>query len=57
MLLAAAVYAYTINKIGNMVSRYNILAVQYREKMIYVNQFMIQQKLPPDLRMKVTRYL
>lgn len=37
MLLAAGVYAYTINNIGSMVSRYNILSVQYREKMIYVN--------------------
>ena len=41
MLLAAGMYAYTLNNIGNMVSRYNQLAASFQEKMIYVNQFMI----------------
>jgi hypothetical protein len=37
MILAAGMYAYTLNNIGGMFSRYNILAVQFREKMMYVN--------------------
>lgn len=37
MMLASGVFAYTINSIGTIVSRYNILAGQFREKMIFVN--------------------
>jgi len=40
MLIAAAMFAYIINDIGTIVSRYNRLAVQYKEKMNYVNTFM-----------------
>lgn len=37
MMLASGVFAYTINSIGTIVSRYNILAGQYKEKMTFVN--------------------
>jgi len=57
MLIASGVFAYTINSIGAIVSRYNILAGQYKEKMTYVNQFMLAQNIPKDLRLKIRRYL
>ena len=56
-LLSSGIYAITLNSVSQMVQKYNILAVQYREKMMYVNQFMNQKQLPKDLRLKVWRYL
>jgi hypothetical protein len=43
MLVASGVFAYTINSIGTIVSRYNLLAVNYREKMNYVNRYLISK--------------
>lgn len=40
MMLAVGMYAYTINVIGATVSKYNMLAVKYEERMKYVNKFM-----------------
>ena len=36
MGISAGVFAYTIGNIGQMVSRFNLLAAQYRAKMTYV---------------------
>ena len=41
MIIASGMFSYTLNSIGTIVSRYNILAVNYREKMNYVNRFLI----------------
>ncbi|CDW85756.1 UNKNOWN [Stylonychia lemnae] len=57
MILAAAIYALTLNNVAKMIQKYNILAAQYRLKMMYVNQFMNQKDLPKDLRLRVWRYL
>ena len=57
MIIASGMFSYTLNSIGNIVSRYNILAQNYHEKMNYVNKFLIQQQLPYDLRLKIRRYL
>lgn len=40
MLVASGTFSYTINSIGNLVSRYNILAANYKEKMNYVTKFL-----------------
>ena len=40
MLVAAGMYAYIINEIGQTVAKYNILAAKYEERMKYVNRFM-----------------
>ena len=40
MIVAVGMYAYTINVIGLIVSKYNLLAVKYEERMKYVNKFM-----------------
>lgn len=37
MLIASGMFSYTINSIGTLISRYNILATNYKEKMAYVN--------------------
>jgi hypothetical protein len=42
MIIASGMFSYTLNSIGNIVSRYNILAQNYHEKMNYVNKFLIQ---------------
>jgi hypothetical protein len=43
MLIASGMFSYTINSIGTIISRYNMLASSYREKMNYVNKFMLQE--------------
>lgn len=57
MLVSCVVYAYTIGSIGNLVSRHNMYAAQYKEKMTYVNQFLIRKEIPKELRLKIRRYL
>ena len=57
MIMACGIFAYTVNSIGNIVSRYNQIQSIYREKMMYANQFMVAKGMPPELRMKVRRYL
>lgn len=57
MIIAAGMYAYIINEIGQLVSRYNILAGKYEERMKYVNRFMKQKHIPENLRTKIIRYL
>ena len=42
MLIGAIVYAYTIGSIGDMVSRYNELATEYKDNMVYVNKFLLR---------------
>jgi hypothetical protein len=43
MIIASGMFSYTLNSIGTIVSRYNIYSVNYREKMNYVNRFLIQK--------------
>lgn len=43
MLTASGVFSYTINSIGTIISRYNMLAATYKEKMAYVNRFLAAQ--------------
>jgi hypothetical protein len=57
MSVASGVFSYTLNSIGTLVSRYNILASTYKERMNYVNKFLLQQQIPPELRLKIRRYL
>mgnify|MGYP002630576453 CR=1 FL=1 len=57
MIASCGVFAYTVNSIGNIVSQFNAIQATYRERMMYVNQFMIGKEMPSELRMKVRRYL
>lgn len=57
MIASCGMFAYTVNSIGNIVSQYNQLASSYRERMMYVNQFMVQKEVPSELRIKIRRYL
>ena len=57
MMTSCGLFAYTINSIGNIVSRFNQIVTTYRERMMYVNRFLLDKKMPDDLRMKVRRYL
>ena len=40
MCIASGFYAYIINLVSTMVRQYNTLATKYKERMMYVNQFM-----------------
>lgn len=57
MIIASGMFSYTLNSIGTIVSRYNILAVNYKEKMNYVNKFLVQKQIPFELRLRIRRYL
>eukprot|EP00347_Sterkiella_histriomuscorum_P000865 403374225 len=57
MIIASGMFSFTINSIGTIVTRYNILAANYREKMNYVNKFLLTQQIPNELRLKIRRYL
>ena len=39
MMTSCGIFAYTVNSIGNIVSRFNRIAVSFREKMMYVNRY------------------
>lgn len=51
MILSSGIFAFIINDIGRMVSSFNMLALQFREKMTYVNQFIKRKKLPEGLKL------
>lgn len=57
MIMSCGIFAYTVNSIGNIVSRYNQMQSQFRERMMYVNQFMAAKGMPADLKLRVRRYL
>ena len=40
MIASCGMFAYTVNSIGNIVSKYNAVNSIYRERMMYTNQFM-----------------
>lgn len=46
MVLSCGIFAYTINSISNIVSRFNKNSSVYREKMMYVNQFLKSKDMP-----------
>eukprot|EP00347_Sterkiella_histriomuscorum_P010994 403374152 len=57
MIMSSGVFAFIIGDIGRMVSGFNILADQFKEKMIYVDRFLTQKDIPVNLRLQVKRYL
>jgi hyperpolarization activated cyclic nucleotide-gated potassium channel 2 len=57
IIFTSGIFAYTVNSIGTIVSEYSSSAASYREKMMYVNKYMIEKEMPYDLRMKIRRYL
>ena len=40
MMFSCGIFAYTVNSIGNIVSRFNRIATSFREKMMYVNMYL-----------------
>ena len=57
MFIQCVVFANTISSIGDIVNRLNQRAAQFNEKIIYVNQFMINKDIPKEIRIKVRHYL
>lgn len=58
MMFSCGIFAYIVNSIGNIVSRFNRIATSFREKMLYINRYLAEKKdFPPEIRNKVRRYL
>jgi len=57
MLLGCVVFAYTIGSIGNLVTRHSVRVAAYKEKITYLNQFLVRKEIPKELRLKIRRYL
>lgn len=57
MMFSCGIFAFTVNSIGNMVQRYNRIATNFREKMMYINMYTRDKHMPEELRLKVRRYL
>ena len=58
MMFSCGIFAYIVNSIGNIVSRFNRIATSFREKMLYINRYLADKKdFPPSIRNKVRRYL
>lgn len=41
MMFSCGIFAYTVNSIGNIVSRFNRIAASFREKMMYANRYFV----------------
>ena len=46
IIMSSFLFAYSVNSIGTIVSNYNALATQYRERMMYVNSYMLKSEMP-----------
>lgn len=57
IVLSCGIFAYAINSIGNIVSRFNLIVSTYKERMMYANRYMIERDVPQKTRIKIRRYL
>ena len=57
MLVACGVFAYVVGSIETIVRRSNTIESDFKEKILHVNQYLIHQQVPKDIRMQVRRYL
>ena len=57
MLISSGMFSYIIGDIGRLVRNFNFLSAQFKEKMVYVRQFLQQKEIPASLQMQVERYL
>ena len=57
MLVACGVFAYVVGSIETIVRQQNTIESEFREKILHVNQYLIHQQVPKEIRMQVRRYL
>jgi len=57
MLISSGIFAYTINRISGSVQSFNVGITQFRERMLYINQFTKKKKMPKELQTKIRRFL
>lgn len=50
-------FAYIIGDISRTVAKFNLLASHFRERMNYVESFLLEKDIPATLRQQVKRYL
>jgi len=56
MIVACGVFAYVVGSIGTIVNRSSTIIQDFKDKVLHINQFMVQQHLPKEFRRKVKRY-
>lgn len=57
MLIACMIFTYTIGSISHLVTKNGIHVAQYKQQMIYVNQFLLRKGISKEMRTKIRRYL
>ena len=57
ILASSSIFAYMINRISSTVQSYNTSFTKFRERMLYINQFVKEKQMPKELQRKVRRYL
>lgn len=57
MFTMAAVYLFVVNIVSQKVSEFNFLATNFKEKLDYLNQWMLLNCIPYSLKMSITRLL
>ena len=49
ILISSGVFAFTINRISSSVQSFNMSISQFRERMLYINQFTQKKNMPKEL--------
>ena len=57
MLVSCGVFAYVVGSIENIVRASTYIDSEFKETILHVNQYLIKEDLPRELRMNVRRYL
>lgn len=57
MIMACGVFAYIIGSLSTIIDHKSALIVEFKDKIMQVNDFMVHNKFPIDFRIKVKRYL
>ena len=57
MLVSCGVFAYVVGSIENIVRASTYIDSEFKQTILHVNQYLIREDIPKDLRMSVRRYL
>jgi len=57
MLISCGVFAYVVGSIETIVRQSNTIENEFKEKILHINQYLLQKQIPPNLRKQVRRYL
>ena len=57
MLVSCGVFAYVVGSIENIVRASTYIDSEFKQTILHVNEYLIREDIPKDLRMSVRRYL